>query len=95
MAALFSLSVEHICIIFSFYISRNVFAQRSARCASTRASPNSHNSGQAAGWPSVQAFRSLTGLDIMFLRGKPLSESQKLRRHPVATNVRTLSKTRE
>ena len=45
MAALSSLST----CIFSIYINRNVFTQSSARCASTCASSESQNIGQAAG----------------------------------------------
>ncbi len=70
MAALFSLST----CIFSFYISLDVFAQGSARCASTRASPESQQSILADAnhifVVGLQAFDLSGG----FLRGTPLSE---------------------
>ena len=70
MAAFFSLST----CIFSFYISLDVFAQGSARCASTRASLESHNISDAAAnhifVVGLQAFYLSGG----FLRGTALSE---------------------
>ena len=75
MVALFSLST----CIFSFYISLDVFAQGSARCASTRAGLESHNISISRepqitfSWLafSLQAFYLSGG----FLRGTPLSEA--------------------
>jgi hypothetical protein len=62
MAALFSLST----CIFSFYISLDVFAQGSARCASTRASPDSHNIADAAANHRSFSFRSFSCLAGFF-----------------------------
>ncbi len=70
MAALFSLST----CIFSFYISLDVFAQGSARCASTRASPESQNTADAAANHIFVVGLQVFYLSGGFLRGTSLSK---------------------